>query len=169
MLFIPDHFRKIALIAPHLALYDVNEVTLLGTNAWNSSRLVELAGEYVKDAIFADGFFAESNIPYVRDFVEDYGRSFQTEPRVLEALGYDSLLMLEDAFLQSQDKTRENVREALSNMKGYPGLSGYTSFNEDGSAKKRLYILSIIGNHIFLYLLEFHYIVKSYRSFTLGK
>ena len=66
----------------------------------------------------------------------------------MEALGYDSLLMLEDSFLQTQDKTRERVREALANMQGYPGLSGYTSFNEDGSAKKRLYILSIIGNHI---------------------
>lgn len=148
VLFIPDHFRKVALIAPTLALYDVNEITLMGTNAWNSNELVELAGEYVRDAIFADGFFAESSMPYVREFVEDYMRAFQTEPRVLEAQGYDSLLMLEDAFLQTQGKTREEVREALANMEGYAGLSGYTSFNEDGSAKKRLYILSIIGNHI---------------------
>ncbi len=148
VLFIPDHFRKVALIAPTLALYDVNEITLMGTNAWNSNELVELAGEYVRDAIFADGFFAESSMPYVREFVEDYTRAFQTEPRVLEAQGYDSLLMLEDAFLQTQGKTREEVREALANMEGYAGLSGYTSFNEDGSAKKQLYILSIIGNHI---------------------
>ncbi len=148
VLFIPDHFRKVALIAPTLALYDVNMITLMGTNAWNSNELVELAGEYVRDAIFADGFFAESSMPYVREFVEDYTRAFQTEPRVLEAQGYDSLLMLEDAFLQTQGKTREEVREALANMEGYAGLSGYTSFNEDGSAKKRLYILSIIGNHI---------------------
>jgi ABC-type branched-subunit amino acid transport system substrate-binding protein len=148
VLFIPDHFRKVALIAPTLALYDVNEITLMGTNAWNSNELVELAGEYVRDAIFADGFFAESSMPYVREFVEDYMRAFQTEPRVLEAQGYDSLLMLEDAFLQTRGKTREEVREALANMEGYAGLSGYTSFNEDGSTKKRLYILSIIGNHI---------------------
>jgi len=148
VLFIPDHFRKVALIAPHLALYDVNEITLLGTNAWNSNELVELAGEYVRDAVFADGFFAESNMPYVREFVEDYLRAFQAEPRVLEAQGYDSLLMLEDSFLQTEGKTREEVREALAGMEGYAGLSGYTSFNEDGSAKKRLYILSIIGNHI---------------------
>ncbi len=148
VLFIPDHFRKVALIAPHLALYDVNEITLLGTNAWNSTQLVELAGEYVRDAIFADGFFAESNMPYVREFVEDYLRAFQTVPRVLEAQGYDSLLMLEDSFSQAPVKTRDQVRDALATMEGYPGLSGYTSFNEDGSAKKRLYILSIIGNHI---------------------
>jgi len=148
VLFIPDHYRKVALIAPHLAFYEVNEITLLGTNAWNSTQLVELAGEYVRDAIFADGFFAESSIAYVREFVEDYLRAFQTVPRVLEAQGYDSLLMLEDSFLQAPVKTRDQVRDALARMEGYPGLSGYTSFNEDGSAKKRLYILSIIGNDI---------------------
>jgi ABC-type branched-subunit amino acid transport system substrate-binding protein len=87
-------------------------------------------------------------MPYVREFVEDYTRAFQTEPRVLEAQGYDSLLMLEDSVLQTQGRTREDVREALANMEGFAGLSGYTRFNEDGSAKKRLYILSIIGNHI---------------------
>jgi ABC-type branched-subunit amino acid transport system substrate-binding protein len=148
VLFIPDHYKKVALIAPHLAFYEVNEITLLGTNAWNSTQLVELAGEYVRDAIFADGFFAESSMAYVREFVEDYLRAFQTVPRVLEAQGYDSLLMLEDSFVQARVKTRDQVREALASMEGYPGLSGYTSFNEDGSAKKRLYILSIIGNEI---------------------
>jgi ABC-type branched-subunit amino acid transport system substrate-binding protein len=148
VLFIPDHYRKVALIAPHLPFYDVHEITLLGTNAWNSDQLVELAGEYVRDAIFADGFFAESNISYVREFVEDYSRAFQATPRVLEAQGYDSLLMLEDSFLQAEVKTRDQIRAALANMKGYPGLSGYTRFNEDGSARKRLYILSIVGNHI---------------------
>lgn len=148
VLFIPDHFRKVALIAPHLALYDVNEITLLGTNAWNSNRLVELAGEYVRDAIFADGFFAESSMPTVREFVEDYTRAFQSEPRVLEANGYDSLLMLEDAFLRARGKSRSQVRDALAAVDGFPGLSGYTRFNEDGSANKRLYILSIVGNHI---------------------
>lgn len=148
VLFIPDHYRKVALIAPHLAFYDVNDITLLGTNAWNSTQLVELAGEYVRDAVFADGFFAESNMPNVREFVEEYLRAFQAVPRVLEALGYDSLLMVEDAFHRAQPKTREQVREALATMEGYTGLSGYTRFSEDGSAKKKVYILSIVGNRI---------------------
>ena len=52
-----------------------------------------------------------------------------------------------DGKQQSQN-TREEIRQALASMEGYAGLSGYTTFNEDGSARKRLYILSIIGNHI---------------------
>ncbi len=147
-LFIPDHYSKVALIAPHLAFYDLNNITLLGTNAWNSPHLVEQAGEYVRDAIFVDGFFTESTIPSVRDFVDDYTRAFNREPRVLEAQGYDSLLILEESFFRAKLKTRKKVRDALANMEGYPGLSGYTYFDEDGCAKKRLYLLFIEQNHI---------------------
>lgn len=148
VLFVPDHYKKVALIAPHLALYDLNEITLLGTNAWNSPHLVEEAGEYVRDAIFVDGFFAESAMPDVQAFVEHYLEAFQREPRALEAQAYDSLLILEEAFQRADAKTRDSVRESLANLDGYPGLSGYTRFNEDGSAKKRLYILSVVNNRI---------------------
>jgi ABC-type branched-subunit amino acid transport system substrate-binding protein len=136
------------LIAPHLAFCDLDEITLLGTNAWNSPSLVEQAGEYVRDAIFVDGFFAESAIPYVRDFVENYERAFQREPRVLEAQGYDSLRILEEAFYEAALKTRDHVREAILEMDGYSGLSGYTRFDDEGCATKRLYLLSIRQNRI---------------------
>ncbi len=147
-LFIPDHYSKVALIAPHLAFYDLNNITLLGTNAWNSPHLVEQAGEYLTDAIFVDGFFAQSTIPSVRDFLDNYIRAFNREPRVLEAQGYDSLLIMEESFFRAKLKTRKKVRNALANMEGYPGLSGYTLFNEDGCAKKRLYLLFIEQNDI---------------------
>ena len=147
-LFVPDNYPKVSLIAPHLAFYDLNEIVLLGNSAWNSSHLVERAGEYVRDAVFVDGFFAESAMPHVRDFVEEYRTTFQRDPRVLEAQGYDSLLIFEEAFHQAHPKTRDRVRSVLSLMEGYPGLSGYTRFDEAGCAKKRLYLLSVIQNRI---------------------
>ncbi len=147
-LFIPDHYKKVTLIAPYLAFYDLNDVFLLGTSAWNSPHLVERAGDYVRDSVFVDGFFAESRMPHVKDFVEQFQREFQREPRVLEAHGYDSLMMLEEACYQAASKTRGKVREALLSITGYPGLAGYTRFDENGCATKRLYLLSVMGNRI---------------------
>jgi len=147
-LFVPDNYRTVALIAPHLAFYDLNEIVLMGSSAWNSSHLLEEAGEYVRDAVFVDGFFLESAMPHVKDFVEEFTRAFQKEPRVLEAQGYDSLMMLEEAFHQASPKTRGGIRDALEGTEGYPGLSGYTRFDADGCAVKRLYLLSVIQNRI---------------------
>jgi ABC-type branched-subunit amino acid transport system substrate-binding protein len=147
-LFVPDNYHRVSLIAPHLALFDLNEIVLMGTNAWNSSHLVDEAGEYVRDSVFVDGFFANSEKPHVRDFVEEFERDFQRVPRLFEAQGYDSLLILEEAFHKAVPKTRDRIREALSEMEGYPGLSGYTDFDEGGASRKRLYLLTVIRNRI---------------------
>jgi len=80
--------------------------------------------------------------------VEEFERDFQRVPRLFEALGYDSLLILEEAFHKAVPKTRDRIREALSEMEGYPGLSGYTDFDEVGSSRKRLYLLTVIRNRI---------------------
>jgi len=147
-LFVPDQYRKASLIAPYLAFYDLNDVVLLGNNAWNSVHLLKEAGEYVRDAVFVDGFYAESQMPHVRRFVDAFEDAFGRKPRVLEAQGYDSLLILEDVFHQVHPKTRARFREALARTADYPGVSGSTSFDESGRSVKRLYLLTIHGNRI---------------------
>ncbi|MEW6442882.1 MAG: penicillin-binding protein activator [bacterium] len=147
-LFIPDQYRKVALIAPHLALYDISGILLLGTNAWNSPHLVESAGDYVRGAVFVDGFFAGSPMPLVKDFMLEYRGSCGRDPGLLEAEALDSLWMLESAFERAASKTRAQVRVALSVMEAYPGLSGSTRFDAEGCAEKRLYLLSVMDGHI---------------------
>ena len=51
-----------------LALFDLEEILLLGTSAWNSDHLVEQAGEYIRNAIFVDGFFNTSFLYYLSLF-----------------------------------------------------------------------------------------------------
>jgi len=147
-LFIPDDYRKVSLIAPYLAFHDLRGVVLLGTNAWNSPHLVESAGEYLRDAVFVDGFFAESGTPPVPDLVAEFRMTLQREPGLLEALAYDSLSLFAEAFERAQPKTRSGVRDALARTEGYPGLSGPTRFDAEGRARKPLYLLAIQDNRI---------------------
>jgi branched-chain amino acid transport system substrate-binding protein len=147
-LFIPDEYRRVSLIAPHLALFDLSGVLLLGTNAWHSDRLVASAGDYVKGSLFVDGFFEGSPMPFVREFVEEFRRNFGRAPGLLEAEALDSLWMLEAAFDQAGQKTRTGVRDALEALENYPGLSGTTSFDADGCARKHLHVLTVTDNRI---------------------
>lgn len=147
-LFIPDEHRRVSLIAPHLALFDLSGILLLGTNAWHSKRLVESAGDYVKGSLFVDGFFEDSPMPFVREFVEEFRRHFGRDPGLLEVEALDSLWMLEAAFDQAAQKTRFGVRDALAALENFPGLSGTTSFDADGCARKRLHVLTVSDNRI---------------------
>jgi len=54
--FIPDAPKKAGLIIPQLAFYDVTDTYLLGTNLWHSDSLIEMARQYVQDAIMPDSF-----------------------------------------------------------------------------------------------------------------
>ena len=147
-LFIPDGLKRVAIIAPHLALYDLTGITLLGTAGWNSPKLVETSGQYVQGAIFADGFFENSPISLVQGFVSTYSEAFQKAPGVLEALGYDSVVMLDESFHRAMHKNRETMREELARIKDFEGLSGHTGFDEKGRATKRLYVLSVRNDQI---------------------
>lgn len=147
-LFIPDEYRRVSLIAPHLALFDLSGVLLLGTNAWHSERLVASAGDYVKGSLFVDGFFEGSPMPFVREFVAEFRRNFGRDPGLIEAEALDSLWMLAAAFDQTGQKTRTGVRDALAALENYTGLSGTMSFDADGCARKHLHVLTVSDNRI---------------------
>ncbi|MFH1626017.1 MAG: penicillin-binding protein activator [Pseudomonadota bacterium] len=147
-IFIPDYYDKVGLIIPQLAYYDVVGMKLLGTNGWNSLKLIEMAGQYVQGAIFVDGFFKDSPYPFVQKFVDDFRSAFGEEPHVLEAQAYDSANIVIDLIRNQGVESRDELKEGLREIKDYPGVSGATSFNEKGDSHKILYILTVMGRNI---------------------
>ncbi|MCK4988544.1 MAG: penicillin-binding protein activator, partial [Desulfobacterales bacterium] len=93
-IFIPDSPRTAGLIIPQLAFYDVKDIYLLGTNLWHSDALIEMATRYVQGAIMPDGFFAGSSAPVVQDFVRIFEETYQEKPGFIEAVLYDSAMMV---------------------------------------------------------------------------
>lgn len=141
-LFVPGYFNKVGLLAPQLAFYNVTGVTLLGGNGWNSPELLTIGEHYVEGAIFVDGFFAGSPSPEVKAFVENFRLTFGTEPDILAAQAYDAAgLILK--VLKEGASSREQLREGLLTIQGYPGASGTTTITETGEAQKNLFLLMV--------------------------
>lgn len=148
-IFIPDSYERAGLIASQLAFYDVVGVTLLGTNLWNSPKLVEIAGRYVNGAIFPSGFFPGSGYRGVEEFVERYQLSFQQKPGLLAAIGYDTIRMLKDILREQGEyiKTRNDLRSALVEIEGFEGVTGPTVFDSERRAQRTPFLLTISGRH----------------------
>jgi branched-chain amino acid transport system substrate-binding protein len=144
-IFIPDSFEKVGLIAPQLLFHDVADVLLLGTNLWHSEKLIEMARGYVQGAIVPDGFFVNSPSPRIRDFVESYQEVFGSLPGFLEAQAYDAAWILFEAANKPGVRSRRTLKEAIMEVKDFPGVTGVTSFDETGDADKDLYLLRIEG------------------------
>ena len=143
-LFIPDSYEIIGQVAPYLGFYDIKDITLLGSNGWNSPELLKLARDYVEGAVIVDGFFRGSNRPATVDFISRFKEQFGYEPGLLEAESYDAAMMLLASIdREDEGSMREAVRDRLLNIWQYEGATGDISFDPDGEARKPLFIMTV--------------------------
>lgn len=147
-LFIPDSYSRISMIAPQLAFYNVTEIQLLGTNSWNSPKLLEGDSKFLDGSIFVDGFFPNTFYPQVRDFIDSFYVAFGREPQDMEALAYDATKIMVDLIAGGTVRTRTDLRDDLGRLEDYPGIMGKTTFTETGDVEKSLYVLTVRGNEI---------------------
>ncbi|MBL7203611.1 MAG: penicillin-binding protein activator [Desulfobacteraceae bacterium] len=146
--FIPDSFQRVAMIAPQLAFHDVLGVQLLGTSAWQSPKLVEMARDYIQGALFCSGFVGDSEEPGVRVFVEEYRENFDADPGILAANGYDTIRLLKKVLSEEEIRTRKDLAKALLGSQGFEGVSGIITFDSKGEVEKRPILLTISGNNM---------------------
>jgi len=141
-IFIPGDYDQVGLIAPQLAFYNVQGVTLLGTNGWDSPDLFRIGGKYVDGGIFVDGFYPASSDPAVKSFVGRYRNRFGEEPSLLAAQAYDTASLVLRS-IQLGASSGETIRESVSRIQNFSGATGPISFTPDGDLVKRLYVIQV--------------------------
>jgi ABC-type branched-subunit amino acid transport system substrate-binding protein len=145
-IFIPDSADKIALIAPQLAFYDIDNVLLMGTNLWHSDKLINLAQNYVQEAILTDAFYAKDSKKNIKKFITDFEEINGESPGLIEALAYDTAMVNFYNLSNPEIQSRSDLKHALKKQPGFDGITGHTSFQENGDAVKRLYLLQVEEN-----------------------
>ena len=143
--FIPDSPKKAGLIIPQLAYYDINDVLLIGTNVWHSKVLIKMAEQYVQGAIMPDAFFVNSESQHVRAFVDKFEETYQEKPGFIEAVVYDSAILLLGIINNPHVRYRSELREELLNLIEFQGVTGLTRFDANGDVQKKLHLLTIKG------------------------
>lgn len=149
--------RDLARIKKTTGKKHLKTVTLLGANQWSSPKgpdgvpeLIARAGKFVNCAVYVDGFYAGSAHPATQRFVKAYQdvNKGGPAPGLLEASGYDSARMLREVIDQKRPATREALRDALEQVKGFDGATGVTSFNAQREAEKPLFFLRVINGQL---------------------
>ena len=169
-LVIPDSGRQIGMIAPALAFEDLaltqddkalekmrkslgqeelKPITLLGASTWNSQSTLDSCEQYCENAVFVDGYFAQSPEVRVRDFVQAFRASTGAEPLLTEAQAFDTAGILAQVLggRRPVDK-RHEVVDALLKLPAYPGVCGRTRFRDNGEAERELVTLTIRNRRI---------------------
>ncbi len=144
--FIPDAPQMLGLVAPQLAYHDVVNTTLLGTNLWFSTKLLDAAGEYVQGAILTTGFFPQSQHPAVRSFVTRFESIYGRKPGFIEAIAYDAARVMLVTVLHPDAWLRAGIRHRLLNLEQTDAVTGPMRFEGNGDSLQALPLLQIREN-----------------------
>jgi ABC-type branched-subunit amino acid transport system substrate-binding protein len=149
-LYIPEYYQSVSLIVPYIEYYNIDDVQLLGSNGWNTTKLIELNGKSVRGAVFVDGFFAGSGRGDTVRFVDSFRRVYGRTPGVLEAQAYDATVALLSVLAENDFKWMDwkAVRNGIREVRELDGATGGLSFAASGDALKTPFLLAIDGRRI---------------------
>lgn len=141
-LFVPDAPDVVGALAPQLAMQGVEGVVLFGPSAWHHPALVRDGGARLEGAFFTSSFDPGNAAPLVQEFTRRYASAFGQEPSVFAAQGFDAANLVALQLARGASD-RDGVRRSLLEAPIYPGVSGPTTFEPDGNARKRPFLIGV--------------------------
>ncbi|NCB74543.1 MAG: amino acid ABC transporter substrate-binding protein [Clostridia bacterium] len=118
--------------------------------AWSMTNdLIKRGGSSVNQ------FYGISYIDYqnttraYEDFKNKYIQSYGEEPTFAAVMSYESVMLLYQAMIESDDLTSDHLKQAILEQEVYSGLQGEIHINKFGDTVREEYIYQIIdGNFV---------------------
>lgn len=144
VIFLPDYYQKVALIAKQARGLGIT-ATFLGGDGWDSPELVKLGGEAVEGGYFSNHYSKDDPDPKIQELVSKYKAKYGAEPDALAALGYDAMYFLAEGIKSAGKIDSTAIRDALANLKEFSGVTGTFTLTENRDPIKSAVVLKIEG------------------------
>ncbi len=148
VLFTPQYYNEVALI-----VQQAHELgwtgPIIGSDSWGSAETVKLCGSDCYGSFFSTHYAAAGATGATKEFIDRYNAKYGYVPDDVGALTWDSLNLLKQAIQDCGTitgdiaKDRQCVRDALANIKNFPGITGNMTFDEQGDPTKCAVIVKI--------------------------
>ncbi len=145
-IFIPGYYNEVALVAKQAKELGI-KTPLLGGDGWSSPKLFEIAKDAINGNYFSNHYTTESNDPKTVEFVKLFKAKYNEVPDVMAALAYDATYMMAEAIGKTKSVTSENIREELSKIKDFHGVTGKMSMDANRDAIKSAVVVQVEGEN----------------------
>ena len=142
IIFIPDYYNKVALIAKQIREKGLKSV-LIGGDGWDSPELLKIAGNAIIGGYFTNHYSPDRKDSIAESFIKRYKEKYGVIPDSFAALGYDSTMMLLKVIDSVTKPTKEEIIKPLTTLKNFKGVTGNISFDKNGDAIKSVVILRL--------------------------
>lgn len=123
------------------------DVQILGSDGLLGPKLIELGGASIEGTILYGMFDPSVDKPDVRAFVKAYKEKYGEEPNAWAALAYDAGFTLNEAAKLAVQKNgkvdRAGLNAAFAEVKAVPGVTGPTTFQDNGNREGTVVYLQV--------------------------
>jgi branched-chain amino acid transport system substrate-binding protein len=148
VLFVPQYYNEVALIVQQAHQLGWKK-PIVGSDSWGSAELVPLCGKDCFGLFFSTHYAAAGAKGATKEFIDRYNAKYGYVPDDVAALTWDSLRIVQKAIEDTGGltgdlkKDRDRVRDAMSRIKKFKGITGEMTFNEEGDPTKCAVIVRI--------------------------
>jgi branched-chain amino acid transport system substrate-binding protein len=143
-LYVPGYYAEVGAIARTAQRLGL-KVPLMGGDGWDAPDLFQIGGDALEGSFYSNHFAPDAATAKSQKFVNDFKAKYGQEPTGLGALGYDAAGVLFEAIRASGKTDHAGIREALTHVKNFEGVSGTISINANRDADKSAVIVAIQG------------------------
>ncbi|WP_311531261.1 ABC transporter substrate-binding protein [uncultured Anaerococcus sp.] len=143
VLFIPDYYEKVALIAPQVKEAGI-DATLVGADGWDTvlSVMDESSFTSLDNSYFSNQFTLEDPSEEVQTFLKNYKEKFGENPSTFAAEGYDTVYLYKQAVEAAGTTEWTKVIEALKKVE-FKGVTGSFTYDENNNPVKTAKMIRI--------------------------
>jgi len=147
-IFIPDNYNQVALIVKQAHQLGWKK-PFMGSDAWGSAELMTLCGDDCKGLFFSTHYAAAGAKGATKEFIDRYKAKYGYIPDDVAALTWDATRIVLQALQEMGSlsgklrQDRKAVREAMSGIKSFDGITGSMKFDAQGDPIKCAVVVRI--------------------------
>jgi branched-chain amino acid transport system substrate-binding protein len=132
-LFTPQYYNEVALIVQQAHQLGWKK-PIVGSDSWGSAETVKLCGADCYGSFFSTHYAAAGATGATKEFIDRYNAKYGYVPDDVAALTWDSMRLIQTAIQNTGKlsgdikKDRQAVRDALSQIKEFKGITGNMTF-----------------------------------------
>jgi branched-chain amino acid transport system substrate-binding protein len=145
-LFLPGYADELKMLIPQVR-YHVIRTRFLGSDGWDSPDLLREVKNYVENAAFVTDFHPLTGDSKWSKFTKSYQTAYGHAPDKAAATTYDAVQLIL-AGIANGNKSPEELRDYLSQIEDYNGVSTVITFKETDRANSEVGIYSSDGKRL---------------------
>jgi len=143
VLFLPNYEFEVPVQVQQAKTLGMTSI-LLGSDSWGSITLENRS--QLEGAYFSDQFSPQTDSPMAQTFIEQFQQTYNQLPTAVAASTYDAVMLVAQAIQQEGEATPDAIRQGLSDIGQFEGVTGTIEFRNTGDPIRSAVILQIQGS-----------------------